>query len=147
MWHNNNHPARLSPPLVFAIVDVHCYVINGNKNIRHNSLPRLLLAPHSQRPKTMERQEDALNKLWEQSISYNGTINFTLAEESRRMQVCIFIQTREKTQINKSEASRRRTSYCILTWLGRFGLKVMNLLKKCVMCWYCMIYYFLFYEM
>lgn len=28
----------------------------------------------------MERQEDALNKLWEQSISYNGTINFTLAD-------------------------------------------------------------------
>lgn len=47
-------------------------------------------------PKTMERQEDALNKLWEQSISYNGTINFTLANGEQRMQVFIFVREGRK---------------------------------------------------
>lgn len=32
----------------------------------------------------MERQKDALDKLWEQSISYNGTINFTLADGKQK---------------------------------------------------------------
>ena len=31
----------------------------------------------------MEKQEDALNKLWEQSISYNGTINISLPGEEQ----------------------------------------------------------------
>lgn len=34
----------------------------------------------AQRPKTMEWLEDALNKLWEQSIGYYESINFTLAD-------------------------------------------------------------------
>lgn len=32
----------------------------------------------------MERQKDALDKLWEQSISYNGAINFTLADGKQK---------------------------------------------------------------
>lgn len=71
--------------IMFAIVDV--FVISGTqekkKNIRHNSLPMFYNGAAlgaSLKPNTMDSSEDAVNKLWEQSISYNGTINFNLAD-------------------------------------------------------------------
>lgn len=71
--------------IMFAIVDV--FVISGTQEkkqtIRHNSLPMFYNGAAlgaSLKPNTMDSSEDAVNKLWEQSISYNGTINFNLAD-------------------------------------------------------------------
>lgn len=69
---------------MFAIVDV--FVISGtkkkNENTRHNSLPTCFngaAVAAFLRPNTMDSSEDAVNKLCEQSISYNRT-NFNLAD-------------------------------------------------------------------
>lgn len=80
----------------------------------------------------MERQEDALNKLWEQSISYNGTINFTLADGEQEDASFLFLYRGKKAQINKWELKEN-----ILRWYDCagwattavwLGLDVMNLL-------------------
>lgn len=50
----------------------------------------------------MERQEDALNKQREQSISYNGTINIALVDGEQE-DADFFYTLGENAQINKLE--------------------------------------------
>lgn len=115
--------------IMFAIVDV--FVISGtqekkNKNIRHNSLPMFYNGAAlgaSLKPNTMDSSEDAVNKLWEQSISYNRTINFNLADGGQEDAGCwLFFfsvlfrqrQTRKRLNISLlfSHLTGRDALYC-----------------------------------
>lgn len=97
--------------IMFAIVDV--FVISGtqekkNKNIRHNSLPMFYNGAAlgaSLKPNTMDSSEDAVHKLWEQSISYNRTINFNLADGGQEDAGCwLFFFCFVSAETNKKEA-------------------------------------------
>lgn len=46
----------------------------------------------------MDGSEDAVNKLWEQSISYNGTINFTLADGGQEDAGSFFLDSRDNQE-------------------------------------------------
>lgn len=111
--------------IMFAIVDVF-WRRKKKQNIRHNSLPMFYNGAAlgaSLKPNTMDSSEDAVNKLWEQSISYNGTINFNLADGGQEDAGCwlyfffCFVrqrQTRKRLNISLlfSHLTGRDALYC-----------------------------------
>lgn len=74
-----------------------CFVIK--KTLAGTTITGSTLAA-SQKPKTMERQEDALNKQREQSISYYGTINIPLVDGEQE-DADSFYTFGENAQINR----------------------------------------------
>ena len=97
----------------------------------------------------MARQEDALNKLWEQSISYNGTINFALADGERE-DAGFYFYTDGRENTNKQvrdEEEGDNNDMTVQGWIKRNEAVDWNKMKKWVTHWYRLIYNFLFNEM